>query len=99
VGLERGPLSLMSTIEELLGRNNSSSGLETDNTAMGIRCADHSTPSIPQKFALTSSTRGGHSVCIVRSQTKAMELFRERNERKKNNCFLVLIVCNSLSEL
>jgi hypothetical protein len=28
VGLERGPLSLVSTIEELLGRNNSGSGLE-----------------------------------------------------------------------
>jgi hypothetical protein len=28
VGLERGPLSLMSTIEELLGRKNSGSGLE-----------------------------------------------------------------------
>jgi hypothetical protein len=28
VGLERGPLSLVSTTEELLGRNNSGSGLE-----------------------------------------------------------------------
>jgi hypothetical protein len=28
VGLERGPLRLVSTIEELLGRNNSCSGLE-----------------------------------------------------------------------
>jgi hypothetical protein len=28
VGLERGPLSFVSTIEELLGRNNSGSGLE-----------------------------------------------------------------------
>jgi hypothetical protein len=28
VGLERGPLSLMSTPEELLGRNSSGSGLE-----------------------------------------------------------------------
>jgi hypothetical protein len=29
VGLKRGPLSLVSTIEELLGRKNSASGLET----------------------------------------------------------------------
>jgi hypothetical protein len=29
VGLERGPLSLVSTIEELLGRNSSGSGLES----------------------------------------------------------------------
>jgi hypothetical protein len=29
LGLERGPLSLVSTIEELLGRKSSGSGLET----------------------------------------------------------------------
>jgi hypothetical protein len=29
VGLEQGPLSLVSTVEELLGRRNSSSGLES----------------------------------------------------------------------
>jgi hypothetical protein len=29
VGLERGPFSLMSTIEELLGRKSSGSGLES----------------------------------------------------------------------
>jgi hypothetical protein len=29
VGLERGPLSLVSTIEELLGLNSSGSGLES----------------------------------------------------------------------
>jgi hypothetical protein len=29
VGLERGPLTLMSSTEELLGRNSSGSGLET----------------------------------------------------------------------
>jgi hypothetical protein len=28
MGLERGPLSLVSTVEELLGRKNSGSGLE-----------------------------------------------------------------------
>jgi hypothetical protein len=46
VGLERGPLSLVSTIEELLGRKSSGSGLETENTAVGIRRADHAAPSI-----------------------------------------------------
>jgi hypothetical protein len=44
VGLERGPLNLVSTNEELLGRNSSCSGLVTQNTAVGIRCADHATP-------------------------------------------------------
>jgi hypothetical protein len=29
VGLEQGPLSLMSTTEDLLGRNSSGSGLES----------------------------------------------------------------------
>jgi hypothetical protein len=41
VGLEQGPLSLVSTIEELLGRKSSSSGLEIENTAVEIRYADH----------------------------------------------------------
>jgi hypothetical protein len=41
VGLEWRPLSLVSTIEELLERKNSGSGLETENTAVGIRHADH----------------------------------------------------------
>jgi hypothetical protein len=45
VGLERGPLSLVSTIEELLGRKSSGSGLENEITALGIRRADHTTPS------------------------------------------------------
>jgi hypothetical protein len=31
----------------------------------GIRCADHATPSIRKKLALTSSTSGGRSVGIV----------------------------------
>jgi hypothetical protein len=35
VGLERGPLNLVSTIEELLGRKSSSSGLEIEITAVG----------------------------------------------------------------
>jgi hypothetical protein len=35
VSLERGPLSLVSTTEELLGRNSSGSGQETEITAVG----------------------------------------------------------------
>jgi hypothetical protein len=41
VGLERGLLSLMSTIEVLLGRENSGSSLEIEITAVGIRHAVH----------------------------------------------------------
>jgi hypothetical protein len=40
VGLEWGPLSLVSTIKQLLGRKSNGYGLETANTAVGIRRAD-----------------------------------------------------------
>jgi hypothetical protein len=40
VGLERASLSLVSTIEELLWRNISISGLENRDTAVGILRAD-----------------------------------------------------------
>jgi hypothetical protein len=74
VGLERGPLSLVSTTEDLLGRKSSSSNLE-------IREYGHRNPLhwphetlYPQKLPLTSPTSGGHSVGIVHLRTKAMEL-------------------------
>jgi hypothetical protein len=50
VGLERGPLSLLSTIEGLLGRKSSGSGLEIENTAVQIRHADDVPPSIPKSW-------------------------------------------------
>jgi hypothetical protein len=75
VGLERGPLSLMSTIEELLGRK--SGGFSLDN-----REYDRVGPSAlttrhiyPQKLVLTSPTSGGCSVGIARTWTNAMEFF------------------------
>jgi hypothetical protein len=40
VDLERGPLSLVSTIEELLERKSSGSGLEAENMAVEIHHAD-----------------------------------------------------------
>jgi hypothetical protein len=49
VGLERGPLSIVSTAEKLLGRKSRGSGLETENTAIGIRHADYVAPSILRK--------------------------------------------------
>jgi hypothetical protein len=45
----------------------SGSGLGTENTAVEIRRADHATHSIRKNLALTSPTRGGRSVGIVRS--------------------------------
>jgi hypothetical protein len=73
VGVERGPLSLVGTTKELFGRNSSGSGLETENTAMGVRCADHATPSVRKRLALTWPTIGGRSIRTVRSRTKAIE--------------------------
>jgi hypothetical protein len=50
VGLERGPLSLVSTTDELLERKSIGSSLETDNTAVGIRQTDHATPTIRKSW-------------------------------------------------
>jgi hypothetical protein len=69
LGLERGPLSLMSTTEELLDRKSSGSCLEKENTVVG----DHVAASIRKKLAIASPTSGGHSVGIVRSRTQTME--------------------------
>jgi hypothetical protein len=75
VGLERGPLSLLSTTEELLGGKSSGSGLES-------REYEHSDPSrwlngslYPQKMAVSSPTSGGRSVGIVRSWTQTAKFF------------------------
>jgi hypothetical protein len=73
VGLERGPLGLVSTTEELLGRKSSVSGLE--NREYGRRDPSRRPRDIlyPQKLALSSPTSCGLSVCIVRSRTQARE--------------------------
>jgi hypothetical protein len=71
VGLELGPLSLGSIIEELLERTSSSSGLE-------IREYGHRNPSrwprdTPLSLTLTSPKSCGSSVGKVRSRTQAAE--------------------------
>jgi hypothetical protein len=68
VGLERGPLSLVSTSEELLGRKSSGSGLE--NRENGDRDSSRRPRGTlrPQKLALTSPTSG-----VVRLRTQATE--------------------------
>jgi hypothetical protein len=73
VGLERGPLSLVSTIEELLGRYSSSSGLENREYSRGDPLRWPRDTLYPQKLALTSPTSDSRSVGIVRPQTKATE--------------------------
>jgi hypothetical protein len=73
VGLERGPLSLVSTIEELLGRNSSGSSLENREYGRGDPLCWPRDTHYPQKLTLTSPTSGGHSVGIIRLRTKATE--------------------------
>ena len=75
VGLERGPLSLVRSIEELLEWKKSSGSRSRKQRlmAVGTRCADHVSPLYPQKLALTSPTGGGRSVGIVRVRTKVTE--------------------------
>jgi hypothetical protein len=71
VGLKRGPPRLVSTIEELLGRKSSVSGLESREYGLGdpLRLP----PLYLQNLALTSPTSGGRSVGIVSSRTQATE--------------------------
>jgi hypothetical protein len=63
--LERDPLSLVNTIEELLGRKIRGSSLE--NQEYGCRVLN------TQTLALTLPTSGGRSVGIVHSRTQVTE--------------------------
>jgi hypothetical protein len=68
VGLERGPLSLVSTIEELLERKkNSSSGLESRECGHGDPLHWPRRTIYPQKLELTSPASCGRSVGRYRS--------------------------------
>jgi hypothetical protein len=71
LGLERGPLSLVNTTEELLERKSRGSGLE--NRDYGLRGSVVLTMRHPSIRRVTSTTSGGRSVGIVRSRTKATE--------------------------
>jgi hypothetical protein len=72
VGLERGPLSLVNTTEELLDRKVL---LLSINREYGRRDSSHWPRGTlyPQKLAITSLTSGGRSVGIVRLRTQTME--------------------------
>jgi hypothetical protein len=75
VGLERGPLSLVSTIEELRGKNSSGSGLENREYGRRDPLRWSRETLCPQKLALTSLASGCLSVGIVRPRTKTTELY------------------------
>jgi hypothetical protein len=73
MGLERGPLSRVSTTEQLLGRKSSGSGLESREYGRGDPSRRPRCTLYPQKLALAPPISGGRSVGIVRSLTQAME--------------------------
>jgi hypothetical protein len=73
VGLEQAPLSLVSTIEKLLERISSGSGLESREYGSRDPSRFSRGTLYPQKLALTSLTSDGRSVGIVRSWTQATE--------------------------
>jgi hypothetical protein len=73
VGLERGPLSFVSATEELLGRNCSGSGLESQEYGLRDSSRLPRDTVYPQKFALTSPTSGGRSAGVVRHGVGVLE--------------------------
>jgi hypothetical protein len=76
VGLERGPLSLVITTEELLDRKVAAPVQRTENMAVGIRHADHVAPSISKSWqSLRRQAPVARSVGIVRSRTQGIEFF------------------------
>jgi hypothetical protein len=88
VVLERGPLGLVSTIEELLGTDSSGSGLKSREYGRGDPLRWPRDTLYPQ-LVLTSPTSGCRSVGIVRSRTQATEFVLfvripkwERTERR-----------------
>jgi hypothetical protein len=87
VGLERGPLSLTSTIEELLGRKSKGSGQEIrEYCRRDPSCWPHGTI-YPQKLAPTSPTSGGCSVGIIGLRTQATEF----GSCSKVLCYVIIL--------
>jgi hypothetical protein len=76
VGLERDPLSLVSTTEELLEIKSNGSGLENRDYGHKDSSRWQRGTLYPQQLTLTSSISGGRSVGIVRSRTQTMEFLR-----------------------
>jgi hypothetical protein len=73
VGLERGPLSLVSTTEELLDRKVAALVYKTREYGRRDPSRWPRGTLYPQKLAITSPTIGVRSVGIVSSWTQTME--------------------------
>jgi hypothetical protein len=100
VGLERGPLTLVSTVEELLERKRSGPGLDNqDYGRRNLRALTTRHPLSAEVF-LTSQTSGIRSVGIVRSPNRAKELFiikpnmnTAQSKRREFEADVFIIVC------
>jgi hypothetical protein len=75
VGLEQGPLILVSTTEELLGRNISGSSIENREYGHGNPLSWPCDTLYLQKLALTSPTSGGRSVGQFTCRLRPWSLF------------------------
>jgi hypothetical protein len=73
VGLERGPLSLVSTTEELLGRNSSDSSVEVREYGRRDASRWPSGTLYPQKVGTNLADKRGSLGGIVRSRTQPMD--------------------------
>jgi hypothetical protein len=75
VGPKRGPLSLVSTTDELFVRTISGSDLENREYGRRDQSRWLRDSLYTQKLAITSPSSGGLSVGIARSRTEATERF------------------------
>jgi hypothetical protein len=75
VGLEHGPLSLVSTIEELRERKSNGFGLESRDYGRWDPPRWPRDTIYPQKLAVTLPTSGGRSVGTVRWRAKTTGFF------------------------
>jgi hypothetical protein len=81
----------VSTIEELLGRKNSGSGLENQEYSLRDPSRLPHDISLSAKVGTNFADKpGGRSVGIVRSQTKATELF-SYEQRLRSNFLLIFL--------
>jgi hypothetical protein len=84
MGLERGPLSLMSTTKEIFERESSGFCLENRNYGhRGYAALTVQHPAIHKKLSLSSPTSGGRLVGIVCSRTQATEFYTSTKMSKQ----------------
>jgi hypothetical protein len=82
VGFKRGPFSLVSTIEELLERRSSGSGLETREYGRRDLSRWPRYTLYPQKVGTNFADKGGRSFGIVLSRAHAAKRERERESNR-----------------